>query len=304
MIPNRNTNPGETMSKLIGIPDKEEEIGRWVGHALVPDTILHAEAAGVLPFCVVGGKVHILLGRESWRHNFPREAIGTWCDFGGSTGKRRRPIFTAAQELVEETIGSAVRDCPLGETIDYIRDNLYMQVLSSEGNKTPYAMFVVRIPYCNVPQVFCHRHRVARRFKNSDNSCLHPQRELLKRAQPYCFHPISGRVRRHYLEKDNVQWFPIESIMSACDDNSIPLRPEFAKTLVRYNILNRLIQLLKHSDNTHDSTYSDNTHVSTYSDSTYSDSTHSLSQYHQDSHGSLSEKSRCSRVCPPPPGFG
>ena len=136
-----STVPGEN-SQTIGIPDKEEEIER-VGHALVPDTIQYAEAAGVLPFCVEGGRIHVLLGRESWRHNFPREAIGTWCDFGGSTGKRRRPIFTAAQELVEETIGSAVRDSPLTDTIDYIRDNLYMQVLSLEGNKTPYAMFVV-----------------------------------------------------------------------------------------------------------------------------------------------------------------
>lgn len=270
------------MSKLIGIPDKEEEIARWVGQALVEDTIQHAEAAGVLPFCVEGNRIHVLLGRESWRHNFPREAIGTWCDFGGSTGKRRRPIFTAAQELVEETIGSAVRDSPLGDTIDYIRENLYMQVLSTEGNKNPYAMFVVRIPYCNVPQVFCHRLRVARRFKNSDNSCDHPQREQLKRVQPYCFHPTSGRVRRHYLEKDNVQWFPIESVMAACHDQSIPLRPEFAKTLVRYNILHRLVDLLKQRKSIA------TTHPSDL------DFTNGAFSGH---------KHRCRPVCPPPPGF-
>ena len=59
-----STVPGENMSKLIGIPDKEEEIER-VGRAyFVPDTIQYAEAAGVLPFCVEGGASTCCLTRK------------------------------------------------------------------------------------------------------------------------------------------------------------------------------------------------------------------------------------------------
>ena len=232
------------------------------------DNDIPPQASGVLPFCILDDKtVFFLLGKESYRKGF--FAHGTWCDFGGSINHKHSlggfdsALLTAAQELLEESIGTCAKDnSNLNDVATYIKNNCYMVVNSFFGKKTPYRMYIVRIPYSNIPQDFQIRHRIAIRFRYStsssssslvnQNQYMVVQRERLREKMPYLF-TKAGRTKRHFLEKDSLQWVSSD-VLSQCLDmkNSSPLRlrKEFAQTLVEEDIVRKLDLMIKDHNST------------------------------------------------------
>lgn len=223
-----------------------------------------AAAAGVLPVGVdeETGEVWVLLGREARRQGF-RSPL-TWCDFGGSVCNARGDVGVAVQELVEETLGS-LSDRRLPELEAWVRRHTVITVMSDIGHKVPYALFVVRFPILReVPLIFEHRYRLAKRsrfllpsppsgetlngpvvvvpppgFKEFD-MLMERETQRLRETQPNGFQR-NGRVRKHWMEKDMVQWFRLRDVHSthvadAEGTCSVKLRPEFAQTLEKYNI--------------------------------------------------------------------
>ena len=250
-------------------PSLHECLDEWVD-TKQPLTSINTEikygmpqASGVLPFCIVENTVFYLLGKESYRKGFYE--YGTWCDFGGSITKKAMGEFdpalvTAAQELLEESIGTCAKDnSNLKDVCSYIQNNLYMVITSFFGKKIPYRMYVVRIPFSNIPEEFQIRHRIATRFRfppgNSttlanSNKYLVIQREKLREKQPHLF-TKAGRTKRHFLEKDSLQWVSSD-VLQQCLDNgrqnsplNIKLRSEFAQTLVKEDVLRKLNLIIK-----------------------------------------------------------
>lgn len=233
------------------------------------DNEIVPQASGVLPFCILDDKtVFFLLGKESYRKGF--FAHGTWCDFGGSINHKNSlggfdsALLTAAQELLEESIGTCAKDnSNLNDVATYIQNNCYMVVNSFFGKKTPYRMYIVRIPFSNIPQNFQIRHRIAVRFRYSSSSSssnlvnqnqyMVVQRERLREKMPYLF-TKAGRTKRHFLEKDSLQWVSSD-VLSQCLDmqnnssNPFKLRPEFAQTLVKEDIVGKLDLMIKDHNN-------------------------------------------------------
>tara|TARA_R110002072_G_scaffold1999_2_gene16806 strand:- start:808 stop:1569 length:762 start_codon:yes stop_codon:yes gene_type:complete len=233
-------------SNLVGrLPNRNTVFGSWNKNPdrhlvrVEPGTnriVLHAPpaaAAGVLPFCIVDGKIFFLLGREAPRQNF--SGAGTWCDFGGGMHGPRNSTEIATQELLEETIGSLIDDP--GKLLAHIVDNLKLFVCSNVGKKVPYHMYIVQIPYADIPSVFRWRIRVARKCRNMDDSNGSHERQLLKQMQPAAFQ-VNGKVRKAWLEKDDVQWVSAEHL------NRFPLRWEFSATLVDHDIVRRLRKMI------------------------------------------------------------
>ena len=186
-------------------------------------------AAGVLPFCVQGGHIFLLLGREAPRQNF--QGAGTWCDFGGGVHGKKTSMQVATQELQEETFGSIMDD--IHRLQAFVENNLRMFVCSNVGRKTPYHMYVVQVPYCDIPSVFRWRLRVARKYRNCDNTCQSAERARLQREQPHGFQ-MNGKIRKAWLEKDDIQWVSVDKL------HQFPLRWEFLDTIRRDNIVGNL----------------------------------------------------------------
>lgn len=225
---------------MINIPDRDTQFKTWKRHGshMTSDVLGWDDekpaAAGVLPFCVVEGKVFLLLGRESYRNGF--SANHTWCDFGGVTSnvQEKTSVHIAAQELQEESFGSIIEG-PLTTVIEYIVHNTLVRVSSDLGSKTPYHMYVVQIPYCDIPNIFMARHRVAKQYQNCDNTCMDKSRLMLKSTQP-CGFRINGKVRKTWLEKDDMKWVSLQHVK----DMHLNFRKEFYQTLVRYHIIDQL----------------------------------------------------------------
>ena len=229
----------------MNVPNRDTEFRNWkfAHKTLVPLGETPA-AAGVLPFCTLQGNIYFLLGREAYRRGF--EQTGTWCDFGGGvSGKKKTSIQVAAQELQEETFGS-IMDGPLCNIIQYIETNTYFCVSSDIGKKTPYHMYITRIPYCDIPDIFMLRYKTAKRYKNSNNSCCDFERIKLKEIQPYGFQS-NGKVRKSWLEKDDVRWVPLNHI----ENGRLNVRSEFLQSLKKYDIIEKLQDTLRTELNGH-----------------------------------------------------
>jgi len=190
-------------------------------------------AAGVLPFCLEQGKLLFLLGREAPRQNF--RGAGTWCDFGGGMHGKKNSVQVAAQELQEETIGSLIDDT--GRLEMYIAENLKLFICSDAGRKTPYHMYVIQVPYSDIPSIFRWRMRVARKYRNMDNSCRSSERVRLQSEQPGAFQ-VNGKVRKAWLEKDDIQWVDVNNL------HRFPLRWEFQETIQKHNVIANLRSLV------------------------------------------------------------
>lgn len=224
-----------------------------------------AAAAGVLPVAIDDrtGELWVLLGKESRRQGF--QSAHTWCDFGGSVNGATTDIRVAVQELMEETLG-ALTDLHPFQLEDWVHEHGIMKIMSDIGNKTPYAMYVVEFPLIpEVPQIFAHRHRLAKRsrymFRTTSSSpengtespptptapppgfkeydeMLQRETDRLRMKQPMGFQQ-NGRVRKHWLEKDEIAWFRLCDI-GPTHANNLALRPEFASTLLKYKIPEKL----------------------------------------------------------------
>lgn len=229
-----------------------------------------AEAAGVLPVAIDNrtGELWVLLGKESRRQGF--QSAHTWCDFGGSVNGAATDIRVAVQELMEETLG-ALTDLHPSQLETWVNNHGIMKIMSDIGNKTPYAMYIVEFPLIpEVPQIFAHRHRLAKRSRfvygsSSSSSPPSPENESsspapvilppppgfreydemlqretdrLRQKQPMGFQQ-NGRVRKHWLEKDEIAWFRLCDV-GPTHANNLVLRPEFASTLLKYKIPDKL----------------------------------------------------------------
>lgn len=145
------------------------------------------EAVGVL-ICTKtsDGKLYFLLGKEAHRPRF--EATGTWCDFGGRVEQNTSPLENAARELIEEASGVFGTD--LNHVIRFIQENAFMIVRANTGNRKPYDMFVLIVPWFRTHD---SRVKVLTRFAKG-------KRAILEK-------PLSKKLKRHHLEKSELAWF-------------------------------------------------------------------------------------------------
>jgi hypothetical protein len=219
------------------LPEREETLKKWVhrrhADAVIPDEV--PAAAGVLPFTVHNGNVHLLLGREAHRPGF--RSGGLYADFGGGLmGKGRSSIECAALELQEETFKSLM-DVPLSELINYIKQNVWLVVKSHFGKKVPYHLYCVRFPAFDVESIFKQRLCTAKSLTLSGCNAY----SKLRATVPEAFQ-INGRVRKSYLEKTEIKWFTIKSV------HRLPMRDEFWRTLTAFKVLERITQSVEDSD--------------------------------------------------------
>jgi hypothetical protein len=173
-------------------------------------------------------------------------------------------IGVAAQELMEETIGS-LTDAGTDELERWVRTHMITSAMSNIGHKTPYALYAVEFPFLpDVPLIFEHRHRLARRTRTSGVDSSPPSQQQggqqgpppgfkefdfaferetrrLRALQPAGFQN-DGRVRKHWMEKDLVSWFPLEHLSAthATPGHQHPLRPEFGSTLRQFEICEKI----------------------------------------------------------------
>jgi hypothetical protein len=91
-------------------------------------------SAGILPYAIVNGTLHFLLGVDSKE--------GSYSDFGGrcEKGDDEEPVHTATREFYEETCGAVLdpRDLNMEDAI---------LITSRTLSKCPYYMYLVHIPW-------------------------------------------------------------------------------------------------------------------------------------------------------------
>ena len=216
------------------LPAREETFRNWQhtrhADAVIPDEV--PAAAGVLPFTVHNGSVHLLLGREAHRPGF--RSGGLYADFGGGLmGKAKSSIECAAQELQEETFKSLM-DVPLEDLVQYIRQNVWLVVRSHYGKKVPYHLYCVRFPYFDVESIFNERLCTAK-------SPVQDSYTKLRAKVPEAFQ-LNGRIRKSYLEKTEIKWFTLKSVQR------LPMRDEFSRTLTAFKVLERISASLEQND--------------------------------------------------------
>ena len=163
----------------------------------------------------MSGKVFVLVGRESWRPAYL--ASNTWCDFGGGIVGRKPPDCTARDELREETLGCVV--LPSSWRRAHTQGGRCVaKIVSDEGQLHPYWMYLVLIPFGNIPRAFRTRREVAgtcsRRPRTvSSRRVDREQREALRQILPHAF-KRSGILKDKFLEKDELRWIELNALRS------------------------------------------------------------------------------------------
>ena len=213
---------------------------------------MEIKSTGVFPFAFhpVNGRAYFLLGKESWRRSYV--ASNTWCDFGGGipSGKRISVERCAKNEVFEETFcvvnlsGVDLKTPAPGSD----PPSLSNSIISHSGQKVPYKMFIVCIPWIeSAPQTFDQRRRVgleynARKLKDSKLA------GMLRDQFPTSFKVGDNRFREKYLEKSQITWVDAENLLktihrqprgwrrypsSAISVSHFNLRSEFFDTLAQ-----------------------------------------------------------------------
>jgi len=167
-------------------------VWRWATDADFVKTA--PRAVGVLVSCKEGQLRKYLLGKEAFRPKF--NASHTWCDFGGGVEGKDSPLWGAARELHEETIGMFASD--LTETVAFIRNNTIGIVRSYLGDRFPYDMFVLDV----TPDVIGNTAVAMRTFRHRRMSMLH-------RSSSGDVRVIAADASKNncYLEKCELAWF-------------------------------------------------------------------------------------------------
>lgn len=211
-------------------------------------TTKRIQASGCLPFAVHNKEIYFLLGKESCRYRY--QASKTWCDFGGGiTGRNKDPFSVAVQELQEESFSVLFKSYFQAKEMVY--KNTVGSVMSDIGDRQPYMMFLVKVPYDpNINKIFQRRIRVARLVK--EQRATEADRLWLMKEVPEAFQR-NGKLRRHWLEKEELCWFKIDELQEGVQNpfgmmlshGHIRLRSEFFKTLKKYSVLDKIEKTLE-----------------------------------------------------------
>ena len=87
-------------------------------------------SAGILPYAVVEGKIHFLVGMDAREFSLS--------DFGGRCEKGETPKQTALREFHEETCGAILK--PREESLSTC-------IMALTLSRTPYYMYLLQIPW-------------------------------------------------------------------------------------------------------------------------------------------------------------
>ena len=211
------------------------------------------QASGCLPYAVDERsgqrQIYFLLGKEAQRYRY--SAAHTWCDYGGGVTGRKNPFHVAVQELQEESFSALAGS--FREASELVARRTVLSVVSNIGDRQPYLMLVfqTRVFDPGLPQEFRDRVDVAKRM--STGTATYQEGAWLRKAVPDAFQD-NGRLRKHWLEKDDMAWFPIEALEASLHNGgfvspTIKLRTEFYLTLKKYAVLSRVRHLVEIDEN-------------------------------------------------------
>jgi hypothetical protein len=134
---------------------------------------------------------------------------------------------------------------------EMVYKNTVGSVMSDIGDRQPYMMFLVKVPYDpNINTIFQRRIRVARLVK--EQRAIEADRLWLMKEVPEAFQR-NGKLRRHWLEKEELCWFKIDELREGVQNpfgmmlshGHIRLRSEFFKTLKKYCVLDKIEKTIK-----------------------------------------------------------
>lgn len=159
-------------------------------------------SAGILPFSIKNGTVYFLLGKDPELK---------WSDFGGRSEihDRGRWDTTASREFYEETVGSVMNIQTINNKLNHCKN--FIRVNGKTLNGSSYYMYALKIPY-------------------SDS-----YRENFQKMIEFLNY--TGNTDKKYLEKMDIMWVSLETILGSMDENNsdvlnFQLRKVFKKTLV------------------------------------------------------------------------
>lgn len=159
-------------------------------------------AAGILPFAIKNNNsIYVLLGQDKDRR---------WSDFGGKSEKSddNDPEKTAVREFFEETCDSVLDEISIHKNIS---NKKCYQINDKTGKGFQYYMYLVKISF---------KEEYITNFKTVMN--------FLKKYQ----YKENTMIDRKYLEKFELQWFPLDVIkQSIKNKDDYLLRPIFKGTL-------------------------------------------------------------------------
>ena len=173
---------------------------------------MKAAAAGVLPIWREDSETGMLLGRESFRPNYP--ASLTLCDFGGSVKRSTSAFSGATEEFFEETCGALFDEKASEQTSrDFSRDFCKERLCGvfkwenfswQNNSKSPYMLFVIKISKAEAlyacDKFLLIRNAIHQFSSNSSSTC-----SLLPAT---AFKKQGSVVKKEWLEKDLLASLP------------------------------------------------------------------------------------------------
>lgn len=210
--------------------------------------------AGVLLFSVIDGEPHFVLARDAPRRN--HDVKRSWSGFEGTSTRNESPVAVASREFAEESLGVVSNISTSTQMYDELdsgsysaRLNLVITKTSSKSQSCYYTTFVKEIDFdSELSEKFRSSRRRLLDIKMHCGKYVNVtklQRCYAEYASFFDAHPgvdvtlrdRLGRVRdasvhREYLEKDEIQYFPLSQVHALLEGIGGCIKPTYVPSLL------------------------------------------------------------------------